>query len=299
MKILVTGSTGLIGSALVSSLIAGGHQVARLVRRKPKPGASEVHWDPSADFIDAPGLNGFDAVVHLAGENIGEGRWTAQKKARIKNSRVEGTHLLAEGLAQVSNRPKVMVCSSAVGYYGNRGAEILREDSPPGKGFLAEVCVEWEAAAKPAIAKGIRVVYLRSGVVLSPNGGALAKMLLPFKMGVGGVIGSGDQYWSWIALDDTIGVIHFVLANDQFSGAFNAVAPNPVTNREFTKTLGRVLGRPTIFPMPAAAARIALGEMADEMLLGSTRVEPARLLAAGYKFKFPTLEAALRHLLKK
>ncbi|PYV05335.1 MAG: TIGR01777 family protein [Acidobacteria bacterium] len=299
MKILVTGSTGLIGSALAPSLIAAKHQVVRLVRRKPRPGASEVHWDPSADFIDVPGLNGFDAVVHLAGENIGEGRWTTQRKAKIRNSRVEGTHLLAEGLAQVSNRPKVMVSASAIGYYGNRGSETLREDSPPGSGFLAEVCAEWEAAAQPASAKGIRVVYLRSGVVLSPNGGALAKMLTPFKMGVGGVIGRGDQYWSWIALDDTIGVIHFVLANDQFSGAFNAVAPNPVTNREFTKTLGRVLARPTIFPMPAAVASLALGEMADEMLLGSTRVEPARLLAAGYKFKFPTLEAALRHLLKK
>ncbi len=258
MKILVTGSTGLIGSALAPSLIAAKHQVVRLVRTKPRPGASEVHWDPSADFIDVPGLNGFDAVVHLAGENIGEGRWTTQRKAKIRNSRVEGTHLLAEGLAQVSNRPKVMVSASAIGYYGNRGSETLREDSPPGSGFLAEVCAEWEAAAQPA-----------------------------------------DQYWSWIALDDTIGVIHFVLANDQFSGAFNAVAPNPVTNREFTKTLGRVLARPTIFPMPAAVASLALGEMADEMLLGSTRVEPARLLAAGYKFKFPTLEAALRHLLKK
>ena len=237
MKILVTGSTGLIGSALAPSLIAAKHQVVRLVRRKPRPGASEVHWDPSADFIDVPGLNGFDAVVHLAGENIGEGRWTTQRKAKIRNSRVEGTHLLAEGLAQVSNRPKVMVSASAIGYYGNRGSETLREDSPPGSGFLAEVCAEWEAAAQPASAKGIRVVYLRSGVVLSPNGGALAKMLTPFKMGVGGVIGRGDQYWSWIALPDVIAFLRRALEDATLSGAVNVVSPQPVPQHEFARQL--------------------------------------------------------------
>lgn len=299
MNILVSGSTGFIGSALVSFLTANGHRVTRLVRSEPKPGASEAFWDPAVGTIDVRGLQGVEAAVHLAGENIAEGRWTAAKKARIRSSRTEGTHLLAQALTELANRPKVLICASAVGFYGDRGDETLREDSAPGKGFLADVCRDWEAASKPAAAKGIRVVHLRNGVVLGPNGGALAKMLLPFRAGVGGVIGSGKQYLSWISLDDLLGAIYFALTNGSLSGPVNAVAPNPATNREFTKALGRVLKRPTIFPMPASAARLAFGEMADEMLLSSARVEPARLQAAGYQFKHPTLEEALRHVLGK
>ncbi|MGH9813472.1 MAG: TIGR01777 family oxidoreductase, partial [Candidatus Acidiferrales bacterium] len=208
-----------------------------------------------------------------------------------------GTRLLADALAKLSRRPRTLVCASAIGYYGDRGEETLREDSPPGKGFLAETCVEWEAAAKPAADAGLRLVHLRIGVVLHPAGGALKQMLLPFKLGAGGVIGSGRQYMSWIALDDLVGVFQHALANDSLCGPANAVAPNPATNREFTKTLGKVLSRPTIFPMPAFAARLAFGEMADELLLSSARVEPARLAASGYRFAYPQLEPALRHLL--
>jgi hypothetical protein len=298
MKIVVSGASGFIGSALVPFLTSQGYQVARLVRSKVQPGGKDIHWDPSAGFIDVPALEGCEAAVHLAGENIAEGRWSSEKKARIRNSRVEGTHLLAEALSELKSKPKVLVCASAVGFYGNRGAEIVREDSSPGSGFLAEVCQEWEAAAKPAKAKGIRVVHLRTGIVLSANGGALGKMLLPFKMGVGGVIGSGEQYWSWISIDDMLGVVHLALTNPQLNGPVNAVSPNPATNREFTKTLGRVLSRPTIFPMPAFVARAVFGEMGEEMLLASTRAEPSRLVAAGYRFKHPELESALRKEVK-
>jgi len=294
MKILVTGSTGFVGSALVTALTGTGHQVTRLVRKPAATG--EVRWDPAAGSIDAGGLEGHDAVVHLAGENIA-GRWTAAKKQRIRESRVIGTRLLAEALAKLSRRPRALICASAIGYYGDRGEEVLREESPPGKGFLAETCVEWEAAAKPAADAGLRLVHLRIGVVLHPAGGALKQMLLPFKLGAGGVIGSGRQYMSWIALDDLVGLFQHALANDSLRGPANAVAPNAVTNREFTKTLGKVLSRPTIFPMPAFAARLAFGEMADELLLSSARVEPARLAASGYRFAYPQLEPALRHLL--
>lgn len=298
MKVLVSGSSGLIGSALVPSLTAGGHSVTRLVRSKLKKGEAEVWWDPLGGTLDATGLDGFDGVVHLAGENI-TGRWTARKKAKIRDSRVKGTELLAQTLAGRAQPPKVMVCASAVGYYGDRGDEILREGSPPGSGFLAQVCTEWEAAAEPARQKGIRVVHLRMGVVLSPDGGALAKMLPPFKMGVGGKVGSGNQYMSWIALDDVVGAIEHALTTEALRGPVNAVAPYPVTNLEFTQALGRVLSRPTVFPMPAGAARLAFGQMADELLLASARVEPARLSASGYRFRYPTLESALRHLLGK
>jgi len=294
MKILVSGSTGLVGSALVPFLLTGGHQVARLVRSQPTAGG-EVPWDPAAGRLEATNLEGLDAVVHLAGERI-TGRWTAAKKARIRSSRVQGTRLLAETLARP---PKTLVCASAIGYYGHRGDELLREESPPGAGFLAEVCREWEAAARPAAEKGIRVVQLRIGVVLSAAGGALALMLTPFKLGLGGRVGTGQQYMSWIALDDLAGIIQHALANESLRGPVNAVAPRAITNREFTKTLGRVLGRPTIFPMPAFAARLAFGQMADELLLASARVEPTRLIASGYKFRTPELEAALRHLLGK
>jgi uncharacterized protein (TIGR01777 family) len=247
--------------------------------------------------IDQARLEGLDGVVHLAGESIATGRWTAEKKARIRDSRVKGTRLLCESLARLDQPPRVLVSASAIGYYGDRGDEILHEDSASGSGFLAEVCHMWEAATEAASQRNIRVVNLRIGVVLSAMGGALATMLFPFRMGLGGIIGSGRQFMSWIALDDLLGSIAYALRTDTIRGPVNAVAPHPVTNREFTKTLGRVLARPTLLPMPAFAARLAFGEMADELLLSSARVEPARLSAAGYDFRYPTLEGGLRHLL--
>ena len=299
MKILVTGSSGLIGSALVPLLTSQGQSVTRLVRSKPTPGEAGIYWDPSTKTIDTLSLEGFDAVVHLAGENIAAGRWTAKQKARIRDSRVKGTRLLAESLARLARRPAVLLCASAIGYYGDRGEEVLQESSPSGSGFLAEVCREWEAAAEPAARSGIRVVNLRMGVVLSLKGGALATMLLPFRLGVGGRIGDGKQYMSWIAIDDVVGAFSFALRSAALSGPVNVVAPNPVTNAEFTKTLGRVLGRPTVFPMPAFAARLAFGEMADALLLASARLDPAKFLATGFKFRFTELEPALRHILGK
>jgi uncharacterized protein (TIGR01777 family) len=298
MNVLVTGASGLIGSGLVPFLTNMGHEVIRLVRSPPRPGERAVRWDPAAGIIEDSGLRGVDAVVHLAGENISE-RWTAEKKAKIRDSRVNGTRLLCEALARMDTPPKVLVSASAVGYYGDRGGEILTEDSASGQGFLAEVCRVWEASTAPAQQKGIRVVPVRFGVVLSDAGGALAKMLPPFRMGMGGMLGSGRQYVSWIALDDAVGAIHHVIVTESLQGPTNATSPNAVTNQEFTRTLGKVLGRPTIFPMPAFAARLLFGEMADELLLASARVQPAKLVASGYAFRYPDLEAALRHLLKR
>jgi hypothetical protein len=255
-----------------------------------------VYWNPAGGEIDAPELEGFDAVVHLAGESI-NGRWNVAKKRAIRESRVKGTRLLCETLAKLSHRPRVLVTASASGYYGERGEEVLSEESEAGSSFLSQVCREWEAATKPAAERGIRVVNLRIGFVLSPAGGGLAKMLPAFKMGVGGKIGSGRQYMSWIAIDDLVQIIMFATNTEALRGPVNAVAPYPVTNSEFTKTLGRVLGRPAIFPMPAFAVRLAFGEMGEELLLASSRVEPTRLLRAGYQFQFPQLEGTLRHLL--
>jgi uncharacterized protein (TIGR01777 family) len=299
MKILISGSTGFIGSALVGSLTGQGHQVHRLVRSTPDAGNNEVPWNPSAGKLEAARLEGLDAVVHLAGEGIASGRWTAEKKARIRDSRVQGTRLLSEALARLTNPPEVMACASAIGYYGNRGEELLREESPPGTGFLAETCQEWEKAAQAAIQKGIRVVHLRFGIVLGLKGGALGLMLPPFRMGLGGPLGSGRQITSWISLDDAVGAIRYALTNVTLRGSVNVVSPHSVTNLEFTKTLGRVLCRPTLFPVPAFAARLLFGEMADEALLASARVEPAHLQAAGYRFRYPELTGALRHLLGK
>jgi len=299
MRVLLSGSSGLVGSALVPFLTHAGHQVVRLVRSQPKDEASEVRWDPEAGDIDAAGLRGVDAAVHLAGESIAAGRWTAARKARILESRAKGTRLLAQTLAGLQPVPKALVSASAVGYYGDRGEETLSEDSASGSAFLSEVCRQWEAATEPAAAAGIRVVNLRSGVVLSTAGGALPRLLTPFRLGVGGTLGSGKQFMSWIALDDVTAAILHALMTETLRGPVNAVAPQAITNREFTKTLGRVLGRPTLFPMPACAARLAFGQMADELLLASQRVEPAKLLASGYRFRFPDLESALRHLLGK
>jgi uncharacterized protein (TIGR01777 family) len=296
MKILVTGASGLIGTALVSSLTSGSHEVTRLVRREPKPGEKAARWDPMAGAIDASALEGADAVVHLAGENIAE-RWTAAKKARIRDSRVKGTQLLCETLARLSSPPRILVSASAIGYYGDRGEEVLSEDSPPGQGFLSEVCRAWEAATESARHHGIRVVQFRQGVVLSTAGGALAKILPPFRLGLGGILGSGRQYMSWIALDDAVGAIQHAVGTDALQGPTNVAAPRAVTNQEFTKTLGKVLGRPTAIPLPAFAARLMFGEMADELLLASARVQPAKLQASGYQFRYPELEDALRHVL--
>ncbi|MBI3092392.1 MAG: TIGR01777 family protein [Candidatus Tectomicrobia bacterium] len=298
MKVAVSGSTGLIGSALVPLLARAGDEVVRLVRGQAKAPA-EVAWDPGAGSVDTAGLAGVEGVVHLAGESIGEGKWTPQKKERIKASRVQGTRLLSEALARLEPRPRVLVCASAIGYYGDRGEETMTEASPAGRGFLAEVSQAWEAAAQAALQAGLRVVHLRFGFVLSAAGGAFPRMLLPFKMGVGGVIGPGKQYVSWISIDDAVRVIQHALTTHALRGPVNAVAPQPVTNAEFTKTLGRVLSRPTFFPLPAFAVRLMFGEMADALLLASTRVEPARLLATGYAFRHPDLEEALRDLLKK
>jgi uncharacterized protein (TIGR01777 family) len=297
METLVTGSTGLVGTALVRALRAIGHNTRRLVRSGADPGAGEIFWDPASGKLDPKPLEGLDAVVHLAGDSIAGGRWTAAKKRRIRESRVRGTSLLAERLAGLERPPRVLVAASAVGFYGSRGAEVLTESSPSGTGFLAEVCREWEASLEPAAKRGIRVVPLRLGVILSPRGGALGKMLLPFRLGLGGKIGDGRQYMSWIAIDDVIGVVQHALVTDVLRGPVNATAPQAVTNLEFTRALGRVLGRPTIFPLPAFAARIAMGEMADELLLASARVEPWRLVESGYRFKFPEVEPALRHVL--
>jgi uncharacterized protein len=296
MHVAVTGSGGLIGSALVATLSAGGHRVTRLVRG-PAPGVDAIGWDPAAGVRDAASLEGLDGVVHLAGESIAAGRWTAGRKEAIRRSRVEGTQRLCETLARLARRPKVLVCASAIGYYGDRGEQGLTEQSAPGTDFLAQVCREWEAAAARAAQAGIRVVHLRFGVVLSPAGGALRKMLLPFRMGAGGRIGSGRQFWSWIALDDAVGAIHHALVTAALAGPANAVAPSPVTNAEFTRTLARVLGRPALVPLPAFAARLAFGEMADSLLLASARVIPARLQETDYRFRYPELEGALRHLL--
>jgi uncharacterized protein (TIGR01777 family) len=295
MHVAVTGSSGLIGGELVSSLEAEGNRVTPLVRGTAAEG--QVAWDPSADSFDASQLEGVDGVVHLAGENIAGSRWTKAFKQRIRKSRAHGTRVLCEGLARLSSPPKVLVSASAIGFYGDRGEEILTEDSPAGNGFLAEVAQAWEEATDAAGTAGIRVVLLRLGVVLSPKGGALAKMLTPFRLGTGGVVGSGRQYVSWIALDDAVGVICHALTTDSLQGPANAVTPHPVTNAEFTKALGRVLVRPTIMPMPAFAARLAFGEMADELLLASARVEPVRLRQSGYEFQHPSIEDALRQML--
>jgi uncharacterized protein (TIGR01777 family) len=298
MKVLIGGSHGLVGTALIKSLEAEGHEIFRLVRHYPDS-SSEIEWSPDRYSIALARLEGFDAVVNLAGESIAEGRWTEDKKRRIRESRIKGTKLLGDALANLTNRPKTFICASAVGYYGDRGDELLTETSTPGKDFLADLCVEWEKATALATEKGIRVVNTRFGLILDPNGGALAKMLPPFRLGLGGSIGSGKQWMSWIALDDVVGALKFALANEELNGPVNFVAPNPVTNAEFTKRLGEALSRPTLFPIPAFGVRLAFGEMADALLLSSQRVAPKRLKEAGYEFEYQQLEAALLHVLQK
>jgi len=292
--VAVSGSRGLLGSALVPFLTTGGHRVLRLVR---EAAADAVRWDPAVGIQEPARLAGVDAVVHLAGENIAARRWNRAHKEAVRRSRVEGTRRLCEALAELPRPPRVLVAASATGIYGDRGDEMLREESGAGAGFLAEVCREWEAATEPAQRAGIRVVHLRFGMILSPRGGALAKMLLPFKFGAGGPTGSGRQYVSWVAIDDAMGAVVHAILTDDLRGPVNVVAPSPVTNAEFARTLARMLRRPALLRLPAFAARLAFGEMADALLLASARVMPARLQSSGYQFRFPELEPALRYLL--
>ncbi len=297
MRIVISGSHGLIGSALLPGLEARGHRVIRLVRGAAPPASEDISWDPGAGRIDAERLEGMDAVIHLAGASIAAGRWTAAQKARIRQSRVDGTLLLARTLAARARRPGVLLSASAVGYYGDRGSELLDERIGPGRGFLADLCRDWEAATDPARAAGIRVVVLRTGSVVSSHGGFLARLLPVFRLGVGGPLGSGRQYLSWIALPDVVGAVAHLLAREDVVGPVNLVAPHPVTNREFTRTLARLLRRPAVVPAPAPLLRALFGEMADEALLASARVVPAKLLASGYAFRYPDLEGALRAVL--
>ncbi len=295
MKVLVSGSTGLVGTALCRSLESDGHDVVRLVRSDPGPAAGDrVRWDPARGTLDAENLSGLDGVVHLAGENIASGRWSEDRKARIRGSRVEGTKLLCDALSKVDRKPSVFVGASAIGYYGERGDEVVDEGSAMGEGFLAEVSRDWEAAAAGLQYEGIRVTHARIGAVLAKDGGLLQRVAMLFRLGLGGRLGDGRQSMSWVSLDDLVAILRRALEDDAFRGPVNAVSPSPVTNAEFTRVLGRVLKRPTILPVPAFALRFVLGEMADALLLSSCRVRPRRLEEAGYHFLHPDLEGALR-----
>ncbi len=294
MKVAIAGASGLVGSALIPVLKKLGGQITRLVRSDPKAG--EIVWHPNQDEVSSRSLEGFDVIINLAGENLAGGRWTDDLKRKIRDSRVNGTHLLSEAIAKLTQKPRVFLCASATGIYGDRDDETLDEQSESGGGFLAGVCREWEKATEPAVNAGTRVVNLRFGPILAREGGMLAKLLTPFKMGMGGKVGSGKQFISWVALEDAINAIKFAIEDESIRGPVNVVSPNPVTNEEFTKTLGHVLNRPTALAMPAFAARLAFGEMADEMLLVSQKVIPKKLSQIGFQFAFPDLEAALRHL---
>lgn len=293
-RILISGASGLIGSALVPSLESHGYEVARLVRRQTRE-RNAVTWDPM-QAIPLEVVCGFDTVIHLSGESI-TGRWTAAKKALIRDSRVISSRNLSQALAKCENPPKTFLCASATGYYGSRGGEVLTEDSPPGAGFLPEVCREWESATQPAASAGIRTVNLRTGIILSRNGGALEPMRFPFRLGLGGRIGSGRQWWSWIHLEDWVAAAHHILQDDSTRGPVNMASPNPVTNTEFTKALAKTLNRPAILPAPAFAVRLALGDMADEAVLASARVKPKKLVESGFGFRYLELAAALTNLL--
>ena len=297
MKILITGATGMIGKSLQKSLRAKGHELLLASRRPPKDD-SFVQWDVKSGFAEPEKLEGIDAVIHLAGENLNALRWTDDKKKAIRDSRVLGTRDVVDTIFELKQRPKVLVSASGVGFYGDRGNDELTETSKSGKDFLAEVCREWEGEARRAEDSGVRTVLLRAGLVLSKDGGALATMLTPFKFGLGGVVGDGKQWMSWISLDDHIDVINFVLENDNMRGAINSVSPNPVTNEEFTKILGEVLYRPTFIPVPEFAVHFAFGEMGETLLLGSIKAIPKRLEDAGFKFKFPELKKAIENAVK-
>jgi uncharacterized protein (TIGR01777 family) len=296
MRVLISGASGLVGTALGRALLARGDQVVRLVRPGASGATDAIPWDPVQGILSQEALAGMDAVVHLAGESVASGRWTASRKARIRESRVQGTALIASRLAALNDGPRVLVSASAIGFYGNRGDTMITEADSGGTGFLAEVCQAWEAATASASDAGLRVVHLRIGLVLSATGGALPKMLTPFRLGLGGPLGDGRMWMSWIHIDDLVrGILH-ALDTEVLQGPVNALAPEPVTNRDFTTSLGKVLGRPTVLPMPAPLIRLALGEMGDALLLNSLRGYPDRLLSTGFQFTYPSLEAALRAL---
>ena len=299
MKIRITGASGLIGKALQDSFAEKGYEMLLATRGEPKH-ENQVQWsvEYGCSNEDLSRLEGLDAIVHLAGEGIAGLRWTDEKKKAIRESRVEGTRNLVNTLADLKQKPKVLIAGSAMGFYGDRGDEIVTETSRAGDTFLSEVCKDWEAESRRAEDSGIRTVLLRTAIVLSKDGGALATMLTPFKLGVGGVVGSGKQWMSWISLDDVIGIINYAIENENLRGAVNVASPNPVTNEEFTKTLGEVLYRPTILPLPEFAVNLVFGEMGDALLIDSTRVEPKRLQDAGYKFKFTHLKSALENAVK-
>ena len=294
MKILISGGSGLVGTATSAALQADGHNVVHLVRPGKPAKAGDVQWDPMRATVDVAGLEGVDVVIHLSGAGIADGRWTEERKQILRSSRIDTTRVLVDSLARLKRKPRALIVASAIGYYGSRGDEILIESSAIGTDFLALLCRDWEAEASRAAAMGIRTVMLRFGVVLSGKGGALPKMLTPFKLGVGGRLGSGQQWMSWIAIEDVVGIVRYAITNDQVSGPVNVVAPNPVRNEEFTRLLAGMLHRPAIFPAPALMLRLAMGEMADAVLLSSDRVKPERMLTAGYKFRFEILEPALR-----
>lgn len=292
MKVLISGSTGFVGSALTKSLQTREHDVHRLIRPPRIAHKKDILWNPVEGYIEKSKITGFDAVIHLSGENIAA-RWTKAKKKRIYESRIHTTKLLAKTLAQLSTPPEVFVCASAIGYYGERADEILTEESACGKGFLAELCRDWEDAAEPACNAGIRTVHLRFGIILHPTGGVLKKMLPIFKLGLGGPVGDGTQYWSWITLEDTIDAVEHILNNPSITGTVNIISPNPVTNREFTKTLACFLKRPAFLPAPKSILKFALGQFAQQTLLASTRAIPEKLLGTGFIFKYPELKQAL------
>jgi uncharacterized protein len=294
MKILISGGSGLIGGAAAMALKSAGHNVVHLIRPGKATNPGDVQWDPMRATVDVAGLEGIDVVIHLSGAGIADGRWTEERKQLLRSSRIDTTRVLVDSLSRLKQKPQVLIVASAIGYYGSRGDEILTESSANGTDFLALVCRDWEAEASRAAATGVRTILLRTGIVLSGKGGALPKMLTPFKLGVGGRLGSGQQWMSWIAIEDVVGIIRYAIANKQVSGPVNVVAPNPVRNEEFTRLLAGMLHRPAIFPAPAFVLRLAMGEMADAVLLSSDRVKPDQMLAAGYKFRFEILEPALR-----
>ncbi len=298
MDIAISGARGLLGSALAASLQADGHRVVRFVRGGISAG-DEIGWDPEAGRIDAPALEGIDAVVHLAGEGIAGHRWSVAEKRRIMESRTKGTAVLAAAVASRERKPRVLVSASAIGYYGDRGDELLTEDSPPGEGFLAEVCTAWEAQTRPAIDAGVRTVIVRTGIVLARDGGALEQMLVPFRLGIGGRQGSGNQWMSWIAIDDEIAALRAAIDDERLRGPVNLTAPNPVTNADFARALGHVLHRPTVLPTPMLPLKLRYGgELVDSLLLASQRVTPARLDAVSFPFRYPVLEPALEAILR-
>ncbi|HEY6442571.1 MAG TPA: TIGR01777 family oxidoreductase [Candidatus Acidoferrales bacterium] len=299
MKILISGASGLVGKALARKLQEDGHTIARLVRPGGKSSPEDIFWDPMAATVDAPAMEGFDAVIHLSGASIAEARWNPERKAVLRSSRIDSTRVLVDTLSGLKQKPRVFLCASATGYYGNRGDELLTESSEGGTDFLALLARDWEAEARRAELAGIRTVRLRFGVILSADGGALPRMLAPFKYGVGGRLGSGNQWMSWIALEDVMEIMFSAIASSQFSGPVNVVAPNPVRNSEFTRIAAAALHRPAIFSAPAFALRIALGQMADPLLLSSQRAIPERLLAIGYKFRFANLDSSLKNALER